>query len=95
MDGFLRDAHGRGLRCVRIVHGHGRNSPGGQAVLKPSLPRWLARGEARQLVLAYTTAPQSDGGAGATYVLLRGGGAPSSEPAGPRSGRKRGRRKRR
>ncbi len=65
------DAHVRGLRVVKIVHGRGRNSPGGEAVLRPSLPRWLSRGPTGQLVLAWTTAPQNDGGAGATYVLLR------------------------
>ncbi|MBW2280203.1 MAG: Smr/MutS family protein [Deltaproteobacteria bacterium] len=104
VDAFLEDAHGRGLRCVRIVHGHGRNSPGGQAVLKPSLPRWLARGAARRLMLAYTTAPQRDGGAGATYVLLRGASPPprpsddssgNGKGGGKRKGRRRGRRKRR
>ena len=68
---FLLDAHARGLRCVRIVHGRGRNSPGGIPVLKANLPRWLARGPARTLVLAYASATRYDGGSGATYVLLR------------------------
>jgi DNA-nicking Smr family endonuclease len=70
---FVVDAHRRGLRCVRIVHGRGRNSPGGEAVLKPSLPRWLARGPARLRVLAYASARPADGGTGALYVLLRKG----------------------
>ena len=65
------DAHGRGLRVVKIVHGRGRNSPGGEAVLRPLLPRWLSRGTTGKLVLAWTSAPAHDGGAGATYVLLR------------------------
>lgn len=64
-------AHARGLRVLKIVHGRGRNSPGGEAVLRPSLPRWLSRGPTGKLVLAWTSAPQNDGGAGATYVLLR------------------------
>ena len=68
---LIEDAWERGLRCVRIVHGHGRNSPGGTPVLKLGLPRWLARGRARSAVLAYTSASPKDGGAGATYVLLR------------------------
>jgi DNA-nicking Smr family endonuclease len=71
VESFVVDAHARGLRCVRIVHGRGRRSPNGEAVLKPALPRWLGRGPARQIVLAYTSAPQTDGGTGATYVLLR------------------------
>ena len=70
---FLLDAHARGLRCVRIVHGRGRNSPGGEPVLKAKLPRWLARGPARTLVLAYSTAARRHGGSGATCVLLRKG----------------------
>ena len=83
LDGFLSDAHARGLRCVRIVHGWGRGSPHGVAVLKSNLPRWLTRGAARRLVLAYATAPPTQGGAGATCVLLRGGG-----PAPPRTRRR-------
>jgi len=70
---FIVDAQARGLRCLRIVHGRGRNSPGGVAVLKQNLPRWLGRGPARLLVLAYCSAPAHDGGVGATYVLLRRG----------------------
>ena len=68
---FVESCHARGLRCVRVVHGRGRNSPGGIPVLKANLPRWLARGPARLLVLAYTSATPKDGGAGASYVLLR------------------------
>jgi DNA-nicking Smr family endonuclease len=68
---LISDAHARGLRCVRIVHGRGRNSPGGEPVLKAALPHWLARGPTRRAVLAYTSASPKDGGAGATYVLLR------------------------
>ena len=68
---FLVEAHTRGLRCVRIVHGRGLNSPGRVPVLKRSLPRWLTRGPARTRVLGYCSAPAHDGGAGATYVLLR------------------------
>jgi len=72
---FVVGAHARGLRCVRIVHGRGNRSPNGEAVLRPSLPRWLARGPARGIVLAYTSAPPCDGGTGASYVLLRRGRA--------------------
>jgi len=73
LEQFLVQAHGRGLRCVRVVHGRGRGSPGGTPVLKAQLPRWLARGPARGIVLAYATARPRDGGAGASYVLLRRG----------------------
>jgi DNA-nicking Smr family endonuclease len=72
VEAFVVESHARGLRCLRIVHGRGNRSPNG-AVLKPSLPRWLARGPARLIVLAFTSAPQSDGGTGASYILLRRG----------------------
>ncbi len=68
---FIEGCHRRGLRCVRIVHGRGRGSAEGIPVLKNSLPRWLARGPARKIVLAFTSATPQDGGAGASYVLLR------------------------
>lgn len=79
---FVLDCHARGLRFVRIVHGRGRNSPDGVPVLKNRLPRWLSKGPARLLVLAYTSAPPHDGGAGASYVLLRrnGGRRSGSDP---------------
>ena len=73
VEAFVVESHARGLRCLRVVHGRGRRSPNGEAVLKPSLPRWLERGPARRIVLAYTSAPPPDGGAGATYILLRRG----------------------
>ncbi len=72
VEAFVVESHQRGLRCLRIVHGRGNRSPNG-AVLKPSLPRWLARGPARRIVLAWTSAPRTDGGTGASYVLLRKG----------------------
>ncbi len=68
---FLLQSNQRGLRCVRIVHGRGNHSPGGVSVLKAELPGWLSRGAARRALLAYTTAPPRDGGAGAICVLLR------------------------
>jgi DNA-nicking Smr family endonuclease len=68
---FLIGSGARRLRCVRIIHGRGRNSPDGIPVIKRQLPRWLARGAARRWVLAYSSAPPHDGGAGASYVLLR------------------------
>jgi DNA-nicking Smr family endonuclease len=72
VEAFIVESHARGLRCLRIVHGRGNRSPNG-AVLKPSLPRWLSRGPARLIVLAWTSAPRSDGGTGASYILLRKG----------------------
>ncbi len=68
---FLTDALRRGLRCVLIVHGRGRNSAGQVPVLKDRLKLWLSRGKLAKQVLAFTTARPYDGGAGAMYVLLR------------------------
>ncbi|MCL5798564.1 MAG: Smr/MutS family protein [Gammaproteobacteria bacterium] len=53
--------------CVRVIHGKGRRSPQG-AVLRPLVATWLSR---REDVLAFATAPESEGGSGALYVLLR------------------------
>jgi DNA-nicking Smr family endonuclease len=68
---FLVKSHRLGYRCVLIVHGRGRNSPDQFPVLKEMLPKWLNRGPARKLVLAFATSRPYDGGTGAIYVLLR------------------------
>ncbi len=60
----------RGLRCVRIVHGKGLSSPGGEPVLKAMVRGWLAM---RDDVLAFCQAPASQGGSGALLVLLKAG----------------------
>lgn len=67
----LESAGAQGLRCVIVIHGRGRNSPGGEAVLKDALPSWLTRGRTARLVQAFAPAPDRLGGEGATLVLLR------------------------
>ena len=57
--------------CVKIIHGRGINSPSDKAVLKESLGRWLSARRLSRRVVAYASAPFSDGGVGAVYVLLR------------------------
>jgi DNA-nicking Smr family endonuclease len=64
---FLREAHRRGQRCVRVVHGKGHGSPGKQPVLKDKVQRWLAQ---RSEVIAFAQASGAQGGAGALLVLL-------------------------
>lgn len=64
---FLADSIAVGRRCVLVVHGRGLHSSAGP-VLKEAVISWLAAG--RYPVRAFSTARPSDGGAGATYVLL-------------------------
>jgi DNA-nicking Smr family endonuclease len=66
---FLAEACQQQLRCVRVIHGKGLGSPGGEPVLKGKVRRWLAQWDD---VLAYVEAPPHDGGSGAVLVLLRG-----------------------
>jgi DNA-nicking Smr family endonuclease len=68
---FLVNAVRTGLRCVVIVHGRGRNSPGQVPVLKDRVKSWLTRGKLARCVLAFASARPYDGGPGALYVLLR------------------------
>ncbi len=68
---FLLNSHGKGLRCVLIVHGKGLNSENHIPVLKKSVPIWLSRGPVRKIILAFSTARPYDGGTGAIYVLLK------------------------
>ena len=67
LDHFLADSLRRGRRCVRIVHGKGFGSRGGQSVMKAQVVRWLG---ARPEVLAFCSAPPALGGTGALHVLL-------------------------
>ncbi|MDM8524585.1 Smr/MutS family protein [Desulfococcaceae bacterium HSG8] len=69
-DTFMRDAVRTGKRAVLIVHGRGLSSPS-EPVLKTSVQDWLTRGPWRKWVIAFSSARLCDGGAGATYVLLR------------------------
>jgi len=69
-DRFMKRSVALGKRAVRVVHGRGRSSPG-PPVLKRNLFEWLTRGPWKRWVIAFTSARSCDGGAGATYVLLR------------------------
>jgi DNA-nicking Smr family endonuclease len=68
---FLRESRLGGLRCVRLVHGRGLHSRDQLPVLKEALRDWLAHHRFGRHVLAFCSARQADGGAGALYVLLR------------------------
>jgi DNA-nicking Smr family endonuclease len=65
---FLRRASGRGLRCVRIIHGKGYGSAGGEPVLRSMVHSWLVQ---KDKVVAFCVANKNDGGHGALIVLLK------------------------
>ena len=67
---FLKWAVTTGKTGVLIVHGRGLSSPS-EPVLKKKVVEWLTHGLWRKWVAAYASARICDGGAGATYVLLR------------------------
>jgi DNA-nicking Smr family endonuclease len=69
-DKFFKDAITTGKGAVLIVHGRGLSSPA-EPVLKTKVVEWLTSGPWRKWVVAFTSARSFDGGAGATYVLLR------------------------
>ncbi|HIJ55949.1 MAG TPA: DNA mismatch repair protein MutS [Deltaproteobacteria bacterium] len=69
-EAFLKNALLTGKRAVLIVHGRGLSSPA-KPVLKTKVYEWLTSGPWRKWVMAFSSARLCDGGAGATYVLMR------------------------
>lgn len=67
---FLKEAVLFGRRAVLIIHGRGLSSRA-EPVLKTKVKEWLTSGPWRKWVVAFSSARACDGGAGATYVLLR------------------------
>jgi DNA-nicking Smr family endonuclease len=67
---FIKDSVQRGCQTVLIIHGRGLKSPH-KPILKSMVFDWLTRGPLRSYVMALASARACDGGAGATYVLLR------------------------
>jgi DNA-nicking Smr family endonuclease len=65
---FIIQAVNRRMSCVRIIHGKGRGSGPRGPVLKNVVNQWLQRID---LIQAFGSARQVDGGSGAVYVLLR------------------------
>jgi DNA-nicking Smr family endonuclease len=70
LDRFLKWAVTTDKRGVLVIHGRGLSSPL-EPVLKKKVVEWLTHGPWRKWVVAYSSARHCDGGAGATYVLLR------------------------
>ncbi|QJE02947.1 DNA mismatch repair protein MutS [Massilia forsythiae] len=68
VDAWLKRASKRGIRCVRIIHGVGYGSAGGEPVLRGMVHSWLVQTAG---VVAFCVAGRTDGGHGALIVLLR------------------------
>lgn len=66
--GFIRDANAQGLRSLMVVHGRGREDDSPANVRRSYLAKWLGQFEEVQ---AFASAPASQGGLGATLVMLR------------------------
>ncbi len=64
---FIADEMTRGARCVRVIHGKGLRSGPRGPVLKNVVNVCLRR---MDVVVAFGSAPPTDGGSGAIYVLL-------------------------
>ncbi|NVK32628.1 MAG: Smr/MutS family protein [Gammaproteobacteria bacterium] len=68
MIGFLNASKQRELRVLRVIHGRSNRDIDRGPVLKTMLDFWLRR---RRDVLAFCSAPITDGGPGACYVLIK------------------------
>ncbi len=67
---FLKDAVATGKRAVLIIHGRGLSSRD-EPVLKNRVRARLTSRAWQKWLIAFSSAQSFDGGAGATYVLLR------------------------
>lgn len=67
---FVKKHRAAGDRVVLVIHGRGRRSAGGQAVLRGEIAAWLSQSSLARHVFAFVTAPDEQGGAGALLVLL-------------------------
>ena len=67
---FMSAAVKKEKRAVLVIHGRGLSSPA-EPVLKTQVYYWLTRSHWRNWIIAFSSARSCDGGAGATYVLLR------------------------
>ncbi|HLA27811.1 MAG TPA: Smr/MutS family protein [Syntrophales bacterium] len=81
-ESFMKASVNSAKNAVLIIHGRGLSSPG-ESVLKNKVREWLNNSYWLKRVIAYASAQSYDGGAGATYVLLR------SRPVSKRSGKTR------
>ena len=66
----LKAAAAQRVECVLVIHGQGKRSETGQAILRDAMPGWLTDPELRQHILGFAPAQPQHGGRGAVYVLL-------------------------
>ena len=78
---FIQESRMARRRCVLVITGKGSVASGKGGVLRQMVPRWLNEPSLRRHIIAITNAPESSGGAGALYVLLK-----SREPIHPDRG---------
>ena len=76
LDQFVGAARAAGRRCLLVIHGRGLHSETGTAPaagppLRQVVKEALLAGPHAAAVLAFSSAPPSQGGAGATLILLR------------------------
>ncbi len=65
---FLHFCQQKGFRCVRIIHGKAHGSPDRSTTIKSYINHWLKQIPS---VLAFCTAPASEGGTGSVLVLVK------------------------
>ncbi|MDD9993157.1 MAG: Smr/MutS family protein [Rhodospirillales bacterium] len=71
LQGFIQESRMARRRCVLVITGKGSVASGKGGVLRQMVPRWLNEPALRRHIIAITNAPESNGGAGALYVLLK------------------------
>ena len=69
---FVRTRRARGMRCVRVITGHGKSAPDHASVLIDAAVTALATPPACNELDAFASAPPALGGRGAILVALRG-----------------------
>ena len=71
LQSFIQESRMARRRCVLVITGKGSIASGKGGVLRQMVPRWLNEPALRRHIIAITNAPESSGGAGALYVLLK------------------------